>query len=255
MIHEIAYSPDGQFLASTDGDGDLDLWDAATGRRRLSIELSEKNGMRIQGMAFAPDGRSMAVRTDSATTLYETASGRPIRRFEEKSQVHRRSAQPLGLAFSPDGSILAASFFDAPIILWEVETGRRIRSFGADSKRLSNLAFTPDGKALVSALSDEYGPAFPGDKSKGPDQSLIQVWDVATGREIRRIGLGKTAIGDTALAPDGKTLAVATTGREDRDPQGKLFSTRRPTGASGSGTWPRGARSAGSGEARRSPAA
>ena len=96
-------------------------------------------------------------------------------------------------------------------------------SFDADSKHLSNLAFTPDGKVLVSALSDAYGPAFPGDKSKGPDQSLILVWDVATGREIRRIGLGKTAVGDTALAPDGKALAVATTGREDRDPQGKLF--------------------------------
>ena len=64
MIHEIAYSPDGRLLASIDGDGDLDLWDAATGRRRLSIVLGEKDGMRIQGMAFAPDGRSMAVRSD-----------------------------------------------------------------------------------------------------------------------------------------------------------------------------------------------
>ena len=117
VIHEIAYSPDGQSLATTDGDGDLDLWDAATGRRRLSIELGEKDGMRIEGMAFSPDGRSVAVRSMSATILHDAASGRPIRRFEQKSQRHEGKAQAIGLAFSPDGSVLAASFFDAPIVL------------------------------------------------------------------------------------------------------------------------------------------
>ena len=158
----------------------------------------------------------------SATILYDAASGRPIRRFEEKSQRHKGKAQPIGLAFSPDGSVLAASFSDSPMVLWEVGTGRRIRSFDADSKGLSNLVFTPDGKRLVSALSaTSYGPAFPGDKSIGPEQSLIRIWDVATGREIRRIALGKTAVGDTALAPDGKTLAVATTGRDDPRPPGQ----------------------------------
>jgi WD40 repeat protein len=225
-IVDIAYSPDGRILASTDRDGELELWDAATGRRRLAIVLDEKDvvNARIQGMAFAPDGRTIAVRSISTTILYETESGRPIRRFEEKSQRHQQNAQPLSLAFSPDGSILAASFFDAPIALWEVGTGRRIRAFDAGSKQLFNLTFTPDGKILLSILNSEaYGPAFAGDKSEGPEPSLIQVWDVAAGREIRRIGLGKTAVGDTALAPDGKTLAVATIGRHGRDPQGKSF--------------------------------
>ena len=170
-------------------------------------------------MAFAPDGRSMAVHTESATILYDTASGRPIRRFEEKSQVHEGNAQPFSLAFSPDGSMLAASFFDAPIVLWEVGTGRRIRSFGADSKGLSNLAFTPDGKAWSRPCPIRW-TGVPGRECVGPEQSLIR------SGTSRRAGdsadrAGEDAIGEMALAPDGKTLAVATTGREDRDPQGK----------------------------------
>ena len=222
VVGEIAYSPDGKLLATIDGDGELELWDAATGRRRLAIELGEMDGMRIEGMAFAPDGRSLAVRTGSVTILYEAATGRPIWRFEEKSQTRQGNAQPVDLAFTPDGSILAASFWHEPIVLWEAGTGRRIRSFDADSKHLSNLAFMPDGKVLISALScTSVGPAFPGDKGKGPEQSLIWLWDVATGHETRRIELGKSTVGRTTLAPDGKTLAVVLAGREDRDLQGR----------------------------------
>ena len=222
-IHEIAYSPDGPVLASIDGDGELELWDAATGRRRLSILGGEQDGPRIEGMTFAPDGRTIAARSMSSTILYEMSSGRPIRRFEEKSQVHGRGAQAIGLAFSPSGSILAASFSDAPLVLWDVGSGRRIRSFDASSRALSNLAFTPDGASLVSVQPNSNGPAFPGDRPAGPEQSLIRVWDVATAHEIRRITLGDTTVGDTVLAPDGKTVAVATTGRMDRGPQGKSF--------------------------------
>ncbi len=223
-ILQTAYSPDGRLLASIDGDGDLDLWDAATGRQRLSIALNEKNGMRIQGMVFAPDGRSMAVHTSQTTTVHDTASGRPIRRLEEKSLRHDQSAQARSLAFSPDGSMLAASFYDAPIVVWEVLTGRRLRSFDADSQGHLHLTFTPDGTGLISTVtSASSGPAFPGDKKTRPEESLIQVWEVATGRTIRRIALGTSQIGEIALAPGGQAVAVTMTGREARDPDGKVF--------------------------------
>ena len=49
-----------------------------------------------------------------------------------------------------------------------------------------------------------------------PEESLIQLWDVATGKEIRRIGMGKTRINQAVLAPDGKTLATAATDKTIR---------------------------------------
>jgi RNA polymerase sigma factor (sigma-70 family) len=208
LIHEIAYSPDGAILASTDGD--LELWDAGTGRLRLAIALSEKDGMRTQGMAFAPDGRSIAVGTlNGGIIVYDTAGGRPIRRFEVKSEIHKGQAQPRGLAFSPDGAMLAAGFWDAPLTVWNAGSGRLIRSFGAESKKLSHLAFTPDGKFLVSSLSVHDGPDFRGKKKvTEPGQSAVLLWDVATGQAIRRIDVSKAPIGTMALAPDGKTAAI-----------------------------------------------
>jgi RNA polymerase sigma factor (sigma-70 family) len=212
LIHEIAYSPDGATLASTDGD--LQLWDAVTGRLRLAIALGEKDGMRIQEMAFAPNGRTMVVDTLNGGIIeYDTTDGRTIRRYEVKSQVHTGKAQPRGLVFSPDGAMLAAGFWDAPLTVWDASSGRLIRSFDAESKDLSNLAFTPDGKVLVSSVSAHGAPDFPGQKVTGPKESAVQLWDVGTGRAIRRIGVGKVAIGSMALAPDGKTAAVGKVGR------------------------------------------
>ena len=201
LIDRITYSPDGTILASVDHHGVLDLWNAANGLRRRPIAIDEKNGMRIGGIAFAPDGRLLAVHTLDGIVLYEPESGRQIRLLERQAQVRR-------LAFSPAGSMFAASFWEEPIALWDVATGRQIRSFDADSKEISDLAFTPDGKFIVSAQSMHDGPAFPGRKASGPEQSTLHVWDVATGKAARRISLGKIVIGEMALAPDGKTVAL-----------------------------------------------
>jgi RNA polymerase sigma factor (sigma-70 family) len=212
LIQEIAYSPDGAILASTDGD--LQLWDAATGRLRLAIALSENDGMRMQEMAFAPEGRSMAVGTLNGGIIeYDTADGRTIRRYEMKSQIHTGNAQPRCLVFSSDGAMLAAGFWDAPLTVWDASSGRLIRSFGAESNEVLHLAFTPDGKVLVSSVSMHGAPDFPGQKVTGPSESTVHLWDVGTGRALRRIGVGKAAIGSMALAPDGKTAAVGRVGR------------------------------------------
>jgi RNA polymerase sigma factor (sigma-70 family) len=224
LIQDIVYSPDGTILASTDRQGDLNLWDAATGRLRRRIEPGKTDGRGgIRGVAFAPDGRSIAVSTNAATIVHDVASGRPIRRFEEQSQRHEGKAQASALAFSADGSILAVAFADAALDLWDIRTGRLIRSFDAESKGVSRLAVTPDGALLVSALSARDEPVSSRRKATGPDQSVLQVWDVATGKMSRRIGVGKATIGPMTLSRDGQTVTVGLGGRvvlggKDRNP-------------------------------------
>jgi WD40 repeat protein len=79
------------------------------------------------------------------------------------------------------------------------------------------MAFAPDGKVLVSSLSLNLQSASRGRNKTGPDQSLLHLWDVGTGRAIRRIGLGESMIGEMALAPDGKTVAVGMVGQRTGD--------------------------------------
>jgi len=210
---QIAYSTDGATLASFDGS--LYLWDPLTGRERHRIETGAGRGTGYVPFAYAPDGQSLAVQGDFATKLYDPRSGREIRRFEGKGT-------PNCLAFSPDGHVLAGGLYhdEKPVItLWEVASGRVIRRIACLPLTLS-LAFLPDGKVLISCvyeLGDERPkPRLGTQQPPLAEESAIYLWEVATGKKIRRMGMGKTRIKQAVLALDGKTLATAATDKTVR---------------------------------------
>ena len=98
--------------------------------------------------------------------------------------------------------------------------GCRIRPFtsidGEFFRRNGVAGFSPDGKVLISCISwtqDETPRRRQQCVAAGlpplPEESSIQLWDVASGNEIRRIGMGKSRIKQAALAPNGESIATA----------------------------------------------
>jgi hypothetical protein len=105
----------------------------------------------------------------------------------------RRGGAVHALAFSPGGKGVLSASDDGITRLWDTETGRLVRRFGAHRGAVKGLALTPDGKVLATAGAD----------------GSIRVWNAADGRELRQLAGHDGAVEAVACTPDGKLLASA----------------------------------------------
>ena len=94
------------------------------------------------------------------------------------------------VAFSPGGLTLASGSNDDTIRLWEVATGRHLRTLEGHTRDVTSVAFSPDGQMLAS----------------GSDDDTIRLWEVATGRHLRTLEGHRNWVSSVAFSPDGQTL-------------------------------------------------
>jgi WD40 repeat protein len=95
----------------------------------------------------------------------------------------------VSVAFAPDGHTALSGGWDNTLKLWDVATGREIRTFRGHSRSVDSVAFAPDGHTALS----------------GDSEGTVKLWDVATGREIRTFTGHSNSVVSVAFAPDGRT--------------------------------------------------
>lgn len=135
--------------------------------------------------ALAQDRSSeVGLRTDGRETKPEVVTP-----SSDGSVVIRTGEAALSLAVAPDGKVLAAGS-DKGVRLWDVSTGAELRMLGENEQRIGAIAFSPDGRILVSGNSD----------------GVIKFWDLATGKILTSIKSAQPVIESLAFAPDGRTL-------------------------------------------------
>lgn len=144
----------------------------------------------------------------------------------------RHGGSIAGLAFSPDGTLLASSGADRSIRLWNTATGKLLRTIEDSRDPSSNLMFTPDGRNLIKSEPDatrlwavatgklirELHGRFWGLSPDGKvlatgavrkkQMYAVQIWDVSTGKEVCEFAGHSQPVLDLAFAPDGKTVAT-----------------------------------------------
>ncbi|AUB37023.1 Serine/threonine protein kinase [Nostoc flagelliforme CCNUN1] len=92
---------------------------------------------------------------------------------------------------SPDGKTLASGSLDTTIKLWDVSTGKAIKTLTGHSSGVNSVRFSPDGKTLASGSLD----------------TTIKLWDVSTGKAIKTLTGHRSRVISVGFSPDGKTLA------------------------------------------------
>jgi WD40 repeat protein len=204
-VNAVAYSPDGTWIASGSGldimadagtgESTVDLWDAVTGRRRLT--LRGRKG-RPYGLAVSPDGHRIAVgsgigapKAEAHLSVWNAVTGQIVWSRSEPG------FQAMSVAFSPDGKYLAVGYgfysrdSAGKVKVWDVASGQETMAFPGPGGGVNKVAFHPDGRRLAVAGS-----------------GVVEVWDLGARVKVRDLKGHTRWVYGVAFSPDGKWLAT-----------------------------------------------
>ncbi|MEP7340691.1 MAG: WD40 repeat domain-containing protein, partial [Acidobacteriota bacterium] len=232
-VYTYAYTPDGQKIFTSDRDGQIEMWDAATGQplgnfaslsagdtwilltpdgKRLAIfgsriglrildivtkqtlfELHNPKFNQLGPIVFSPDGKTFAITFNHAGR--STAQLLDAATGQQVQMIGKIDDLIRKFCFSPDGRLLAVGGHNGKLRLWDIKAKRQFAAFDSEMKGSSvlSLAFTSDGKSLYAGGRD----------------GRLHEFDIAT-RKPRRVWAAHSDLIDgLALTRDGKIIATS----------------------------------------------
>ena len=226
----VAFSSDGNLVATGSSDRTVKVWSCKTGKELFTTE--EMSSGPVFDVAFSPDGKRVAgcganemmiwdsttgkqiltleghkhfvtsivhsedghriatASYDGTVKVWDSATGKELMSFDHSSDLHHEGYL-FTVAFSPDCQRVASAGLSGTIKIWDIATSKELLTIKGHTNTIWSVAFSPDGKHLASGSSDE----------------LVKIWDNATGKELLTI---RSTIGDinsVAYSPDGRRLA------------------------------------------------
>ena len=210
----LSFSPDGTRLATSGEEGEITIWNVATGE---ALGILSGHSMPVGDIAFSPDGKLLAsVSEDFSRIIWDLNAGQPLLELPAAAGIQPIIISP-DIEFSPNGDYLLTTAFGEETRLFEVTDGREVISF-SDLKHAQGIAFSPDGDRVAIGNTGIFAlPANLQDKSADNVIQFKNRLTIFEGAESaltageRRIYDAPTGI---SFAPDGNRVAAASTDRQ-----------------------------------------
>lgn len=182
-ITTVAWSPDGQEIASGSADKTVQVWNAFTGRLLLTYR---GHADVVTSVAWSPDGKEIASASqDKTIQVWNATTGHLLTTY------HGHTSIVNAVAWSPTGQYICSAGDDQTAQVWDAATGQTIFTYRGHASIVYAVAWSPDGQLIASASDDK----------------TVQVWGATNGVLLLTYRGHSAAVRAVAWSPDGTRIA------------------------------------------------